>query len=81
MINRYNLEEHLIEKQFSYVGKKLSDALNYRNWREEWTVTVEQRDNFGDYAIPLIKKVLKINKSKAEGVFNKFLLDYGLKLK
>ena len=33
------------------------------------------------YAIPLLKKVFKFNKSKAENTFDWFLLQYGLNIK
>jgi hypothetical protein len=42
-------------------------------------MTPEQRDKFRGYAIPLIKKVFRMNKKKAEQTFAWFDLCYGLK--
>jgi len=44
-------------------------------------MTQEQHEQFKAYAIPLMKKVFKINKSRAEGVFAWFDLQFGLRIK
>ncbi len=80
-IDRYNIQEHLIDKQFSYINKCLKDALENRNWRNEWSISMEDSKSFEEYSIPLIKKCFKINKTKAQSVFNNFILNYGLQIK
>ena len=80
-INRTNLYEHLLEKQFNYLEKTLLDALFEKNWREEWTITKVQSIAFEKYAIPLIKKTLKINTNKAKSTFDWFKQIHALKIK
>ena len=78
-INRNNLYLHLIEKQFNILELTTQDALLY-NWRE-WTITQKQADKFEKYAIALIKKTLKCNKTKAGIAFSRFIADHGLLIK
>ena len=40
----------------------------------------EQHAEFKAYAIPLLKKVFKFNKAKAEQTFSWFDLSYGLRI-
>jgi hypothetical protein len=44
-------------------------------------MTEEQADEFRRYAIPLIKKVFKCNRRKAEATFGWFWLEFGLRVK
>ena len=44
-------------------------------------MTQEQHDKFKAYAIPLMKKVFKINKGRAEANFQWFDLQFGLRIK
>jgi hypothetical protein len=44
-------------------------------------MTQEQHDQFKAYAIPLMKKVFKINKARAEANFQWFDLEFGLRIK
>lgn len=80
-INRTNLYEHLLEKQFNLIEFTLLDAVFTKNWREEWCLTKEQSIAFEKYAIPLIKKVFKINTNKAKSTFAWFREHHGLKIK
>jgi hypothetical protein len=52
-----------------------------KEWYSKWTMTQEQHDEFKAYAIPLMKKVFKINKSRAEANFQWFDLQFGLRIK
>lgn len=78
-INRTNIAEHLIEYQLNMVGKTMQEAKEDDMWFFNWTFTQEQHDKFKGYAIPLIKKVLKCNKKKAESIFAWFDLEFGLR--
>jgi beta-xylosidase len=80
-INRLNIAEHLIEYQLNIVGKTIEDAKKDDMWFFNWTMTQEQADEFKAYAIPLIKKVFKCNKSRAENTFSWFSLEFGLRVK
>jgi hypothetical protein len=80
-INRLNIADHLIEHQLSMVGKTIEDAKKDDMWFFNWTMTQEQADEFKAYAIPLLKKVFKCNKSRAEGIFSWFSLEFGLRVK
>lgn len=78
-INRHNLLQYLLESQLSYIGKTLSDVLENPNWRSEWGIPTEDLEDFTRKSIPLIKKCLKINSTKARETFNWFLINYKLK--
>ncbi len=80
-INRANITRHLIEYQLDMVGKRLEDTLNDDLWYFNWTMTREQHNQFKAYAIPLLKKIFKFNKGKAESTFQWFDLQFGLRIK
>ena len=80
-INRTNIATHLIEYQLAMVDKTMADALKDNMWFFNWTLTEEQHKEFKAYAIPLIKKVFKCNKSKADQTFAWFNLEFGLRIK
>jgi hypothetical protein len=80
-INRLNVSDHLVEYQLKMVGKTMADALKDDMWFFNWTLTQEQHDQFKAYAIPLIKKVFKCRKERAESTFQWFDLQFGLRIK
>ncbi len=80
-INRANILEHLVERQFNLIEKTMLDTVFNKNFREEWTLTKEQHETLKNYAIPLMKKVFKFNKQKAIDNFRWFMWTYGLKVK
>lgn len=80
-INRTNIAEHLIRYQLEMIGKTYEEAQNDDMWFFNWTMTDEQYDQFKAYAIPLIKKVFKCNRAKAESTFGWFTLEFGLRIK
>lgn len=80
-INRTNIADHLIRYQLDMVGKTWDEAQQDDMWFFNWTMTEEQADEFKRYAIPLIKKVFKCNRRKAEATFGWFWLEFGLRVK
>ena len=80
-INRANITRHLIEYQLDMVGKRLEDTLSDDLWYFNWTMTPEQHGEFKKYAIPLLKKIFKFNKARAEQTFEWFGLQFGLRIK
>jgi hypothetical protein len=44
-------------------------------------MTPEQHQEFKRYAIPLLKKIFKFNKARAEDTFGWFDLQFGLRIK
>jgi hypothetical protein len=80
-INRLNIADHLIEYQLNMVGKTVEEAKKDDMWFFNWTITQDQADEFKAYSIPLLKKVFKCNKSRAEGIFSWFSLEFGLRVK
>jgi hypothetical protein len=50
-------------------------------WYHTNTMTQEQHEEFKAYAIPLLKKIFKFNKTRAEGTFGWFNLQFGLRIK
>ena len=63
------------------VGKTIADAKKDEQWFTNITMTSKQYELFKAYAIPLLKKVFKFNKGKAESAFAWFDLGYGLRVK
>jgi hypothetical protein len=80
-INRANVTKYLLEFQLNMMGKTLYEAKNYDKWFDEWTITTEQHKYFEYYAIPLLKKTFKCNKTKALETFKWFILHFGLNIK
>ena len=79
-VNRKNLTEHLVRHQLKMVGKTWEDALADEQWYYNITMTKEQFDEFMAYALPLVKKILKCNKSRAEKTLSWFNLQFGLRI-
>jgi len=80
-VNRTNISEHLVEYQLKMIGKTFSDVENDEQWYYTNTMTEEQHEEFKRYAIPLLKKIFKFNKAKAEQTFQWFDLQFGLRIK
>lgn len=79
-INRTNITEHLIEHQLNMIGKTIEEIKDDELWYVNNTFTDEQFIEFKKYSIPLLKKVFKFNKAKAEKTFDWFCLQFGLKI-
>ena len=79
-INRTNVGEHLVEYQLEMVGRTIAQAYKNENWFHEWTMTDEQFNKLQAYAIPLLKKVFRCNKRKAESMFGWWNLQFGLRI-
>lgn len=80
-ITRENCARHLVEKELEMVGKTMMDTLDDMEWYRNITMTKVQHDEFKKYSIGVIKKVFKVNTSKADSIFNWFDLAYGLRVK
>ena len=81
VIRRDNITEHLLEYQLNMVGKTIEEAKKFDDWYTRWTMTSKQHELFKAYAIPLLKKIFKFNKTKAESTFAWFDLQFGLRIK
>lgn len=79
-INRENIAEHLIEYQLGLIGKTIDEVKEYENWFNKFSMTDEDFVKLKSYAIPLLKKVFKCNKSNAEKTFDWFNLQFGLRI-
>jgi len=80
-INRTNISEHLVEYQLNMIGKTMKDVEGDEKWYINNTMTEEQHEEFKRYAIPLLKKIFKFNKARAEQTFDWFNLQFGLRIK
>jgi hypothetical protein len=80
-INRENIADHLLDYQLGMIDKSTQEAHMTKEWYNKWTMTQEQHDQFKVYALPLLKKVFKCNKSRAESTFDWFDLEFGLRIK
>lgn len=80
-ITRENILSHLLTYQLNIIGKRRTDILDVENFRFNWTITRKQYTEFRGYAIPLIKKVFKCNKSRAQENFEWFYQTLGLRIK
>lgn len=79
-INRTNIADHLVEYQLNIVGKTIAEAYKTEEWYHKWTMTDEQFKEFKNYSIPLLKKIFRCNKRKAESIFSWFILQFGLRI-
>ena len=80
-INRENIADHLLDYQLGMIDKSTQEAHMTKEWYNKWTMTQEQHNQFKAYALPLLKKVFKCNKSRAEITFDWFDLEFGLRIK
>ena len=80
-INRDNCARHLVEKELDMVGKTMMDTLDDMEWYSNITMTKIQHEEFRLYSIRVIKKIFKVNTSKAIEIFNWFYVAYGLRIK
>lgn len=80
-ITRDNITKHLIEYQLAMVGKSLIDTLDDDLWYFNITMTTQQHIEFKIYAVKLIRKIFRCNKSKGENTFDWFNLQFGLRIK
>jgi len=78
-ITRSNISEHLFEYQLGLIGKSVKEAASTHDWKTQWQISEKQMDEFVAYAIPLIKKTFKCNKTKAYAILYWFLVNFGLK--
>lgn len=77
-ITRLNIGDHLLEYQLNMIGKTSTDALKNSKWHSEWSLKEWQYKKFKSYAIVLLKKTFKCNRTKAEETFNWFYHTFGL---
>lgn len=80
-ITRDNCARHLVEKELQMVGKTMLDTLDDMEWYINITITKDLYEEFKMYSITLIKKIYKVNRKKAEEIFDWFYRMYGLRLK
>lgn len=80
-VNRTNISDHLVEYQLNMIGKTMIDVEDDEQWYYNNTMTQEQHEEFKRYAIPLLKKIFKFNKGRAEETFGWFSLQFGLRIK
>lgn len=77
-INRANIAGHLLEYQLNVIGKTTLDTKRDPDWFNTWTINTTDYDLFKSYAIPLLKKTFKFNKTKAVATFEWWYLQFGL---
>lgn len=80
-VTRENMIFHLMSYQFDLLDKDVVDAAMTVDWRLKWSITPKQLAYFKEYAIPLIKKVYRCNRSKAINTFDWFQDNYGLSIR
>lgn len=79
-VTRDNLSMHLVEFQLKMIGKTIMDIKDDPEWYHNNTMNVEQLTDFNVYALPLIKKVLKVSNQRAKEILAWFDLGYGLRV-
>lgn len=77
-VKRENIAEHITVYQLNLIGKTLEDAKTVPEWSNIGVLTEKQFQELQKYAIPLLKKVFKINTNKAKGIFKWWYLQFGL---
>jgi len=81
LVDRDNLLEYLVEKQFNLVEKSVISALFNPNWKEEWTISKKQHEEWKKHCKFVMKKVLQFNNNKFLETFQWLEQHYGLKIK
>jgi hypothetical protein len=71
-ITRENVAMHLVEYQLRMVEKSLINMVDDDQWRFNITLTAIQSEQFKQYAITVLKKTFKCNKSIAISIFDWF---------
>jgi hypothetical protein len=79
-INRTNVADHLVEYQLDMIGRTIAEAYKTPEWYRDWTMTTAQYEKWKEYAIPLLKKVFRCNKGKAEQMFQWLNFQFGLRI-
>jgi hypothetical protein len=73
------LFEELVSKELEMAGKTVEEAKQTPEWYHKFSLNKEQQEEFRDYAIKRIMKVLRYNRKMAESEFAWFNLGYGLR--
>ncbi len=81
LVDRDNLLEHLVEKQFTYIEKTTIAALFNPKWREEWSIPKEKHNEWKKYCKFVMKKVLKFSDRKSRETFDWLNENWGLIVK
>ncbi len=76
-----NVGEHLMDYQLKMLGKTRIDIIDDDRWYFNWTMTRAQLAEFKAYAIPLLQKIFRFNKAKAEKTFGWFRTQFGVRIK
>ena len=79
-VDRTNIGEHLVDYELTMIGKTMAEAYKNEKWFHEWTMNDEQFNQLKAYALPLIRKTFKCNRTKAEEIFNWWNLGFGLRI-
>ena len=80
-VSRENVCEFLFEKQLELIGKTRVDLIDSPNWKFYFTITREQFIEFKTYAIALIQKTFRCNRSKALNTFDWYWKLFEIRLK
>ena len=80
-VTRENIGNHLFEYEMSIVGKDPKYIMDDDKWRFNVTMTRAQYADFKRYAIALMQKTFKFNKTKARETFDWFWMRFGLRIK
>lgn len=80
-ISRNNIGEHLFDYQLQLIGKTRVDVIDDDRWRFNFTMTRQQMEDFRRYSIPLMQKVFKFNRKKAEDCFLWWNQMFGVRIK
>jgi hypothetical protein len=82
--NRNNMIDYLIDYQLKLVGLSIDDVLIMDSEDDSWRknkITYSQYIEFRKHAIPIMQKVYKFNRKKAESNFEWFFNEFGLTIK
>lgn len=79
-ISRENIGKHLLEYQLNLINKTSDSILLDDMWKFNWVITKKQYKEFKLYAIPLLKKTFRCNVLKANGIFEWFFKEFGLRI-
>jgi len=80
-VNRTNIAEHLFDYQLEIIGKTRINVVDDDRWHHHFSITRTQYSEFSSYAIKLMMKTFRCNKTKAIANFEWYWSQFSVKIR
>lgn len=81
IVKRENIADYLFDYQLKIIGATRMSIIDDDRWRSHFTMTRVQYGIFRDYAVALMMKTFRCNKTKARSIFEWYWEMFGVRLK